>query len=228
MAETENAAVGSDDPLAKETEALEAGRRLFTGGCDFQAGVAALEGLPESDLPEVAFAGRSNVGKSSLLNALTGRKALARTSKTPGRTRQINLFRLNEKLLLVDLPGYGYARASKKDVQQWTELVELYLKGRATLKRVLLLVDARHGFKESDRNLLSLLDVAGVSYQIVLTKVDKLAPRQLATRLHETERETQTHGAAHPDIIVTSSTTGNGIPQLRARLAKLVRADGFH
>lgn len=227
MAETKNAAVGSDDPLAKKTEALEAGRRLFTGVCDFQAGVAALEGLPESDLPEIAFAGRSNVGKSSLLNALTGRKALARTSKTPGRTRQINLFRLNEKLLLVDLPGYGYARASKQDVQQWTELVELYLKGRTTLKRVLLLVDARHGLKESDRNLSSLLDVAGVSYQIVLTKVDKLEPRQLATRLHETERETQTHGAAHPEIIVTSAMTGSGIPQLRARLAMLVRADEF-
>ncbi len=227
MAETKNAAVGSDDPLAKETEALEAGRRLFTGVCDFQAGVAALEGLPESDLPEIAFAGRSNVGKSSLLNALTGRKALARTSKTPGRTRQINLFQLNEKLLLVDFPGYGYARASKQDVQQWTELVELYLKGRTTLKRVLLLVDARHGLKESDRNLSSLLDVAGVSYQIVLTKVDKLEPQQLATRLHETERETQTHGAAHPEIIVTSAMTGSGIPQLRARLAMLVRADEF-
>jgi GTP-binding protein len=227
MAETENAVVGGGDPLTKETEALEAGRRLFTGVCDFQAGVAALEGLPGSDLPEIAFAGRSNVGKSSLLNALTGRKALARTSKTPGRTRQINLFRLNEKLLLVDLPGYGYARASKKDVQQWTELVELYLKGRATLKRVLLLVDARHGLKESDRNLLSLLDVAGVSYQIVLTKVDKLEPRQLTTRLHGTERETQTHGAAHPEIVVTSAATGSGIPQLRARLAMLVRADEF-
>ena len=228
MTETKKTPIKSDDPLAKKAETLEAGRLLFTGSCDFQAGVAALEGLPESDLPEIAFAGRSNVGKSSLLNALTGRKALARTSKTPGRTRQINLFRLNEKLLLVDLPGYGYARASKEDVQRWTELVELYLRGRPTLKRVLLLIDVRHGLKELDRNLLSLLDVVGVSYQIVLTKVDKLKPQQLATRLHETEREAQTHGAAHPEIIATSATTGNGIPQLRARLATLVRADGFH
>lgn len=221
-------AVEDANPTAKETAALEAGRRLFTGACDFQAGVATLEALPESQLPEVAFAGRSNVGKSSLLNALTSRKALARTSKTPGRTQQINLFRLNEKLLLVDLPGYGYARASKGDVERWTELVTLYLKRRATLKRVLLLVDARHGLKEVDRDLLRLLDVAGVSYQIVLTKVDKMKPDELAASLHETEREARTHGAAHPEVVVTSAKTGNGIPQLRARLAMLAQGGEFH
>ena len=176
----------------------------------------------------MAFARRSNVGKSSLLNALTSRKALARTSKTPGRTQQINLFRLNEKLLLVDLPGYGYARASKGDVERWTELVTLYLKRRATLKRVLLLVDARHGLKEVDRDLLRLLDVAGVSYQIVLTKVDKMKPDELAASLHETEREARTHGAAHPEVVVTSAKTGNGIPQLRARLAMLAQGGEFH
>ncbi|MCE2510610.1 MAG: YihA family ribosome biogenesis GTP-binding protein [Alphaproteobacteria bacterium] len=213
--------MGSVNSSAKETASLATGRRLFTGGCDFQAGVTTLDALPESRLPEIAFAGRSNVGKSSLLNALTARKTLARTSKTPGRTKQINLFRLGERLLLVDLPGYGYARASKRDVQQWTELVTLYLKGRVTLKRVLLLVDARHGLKESDRDLLGMLDVAGVSYQIVLTKTDKLKPEPLAARLREIEKEVKTHGAAHPEIAVTSAKTGNGIPQLRACLAML-------
>ena len=216
-------------PVEEDAAALEIGRRLFLGPCVFEFGATNLAALPEADLPEIAFAGRSNVGKSSLLNALTGQNALARTSKTPGRTQQINFFRLGDnRQTLVDLPGYGYARVSKKTVREWTEFVSLYLQGRSSLKRVLLLVDARHGFKDSDRELLKMMDKAAVSYQIILTKADCLKPAPLAARLAETERESRTHGAAHPEVLVTSSKTGSGIPELRARLAALAQPAEFH
>src|SRR5262249_1839425 len=150
----------------------EEARRLFAQECRFVAGAASLDRLPEPELVEVAFAGRSNVGKSSLVNALTGRGALARASNTPGRTRQINFFRLDDALMLVDLPGYGYARAPKREIAAWTKLVDAYLRGRAPLRRLMLLVDARHGLKDSDRDLMKMLDAAAVSYQGVLTKID--------------------------------------------------------
>jgi len=229
MTETGDRTKSAATSVAEDAAALEIGRRLYLGPCVFEFGAASLDALPEADLPEIAFAGRSNVGKSSLLNALTGQNALARTSKTPGRTQQINFFRLgDDRQTLVDLPGYGYARVSKKTVREWTEFVSLYLQGRSSLKRVLLLVDARHGFKDLDRDLLKMMDKAAVSYQIVLTKADCLKPAALADRLAETERESRTHGAAHPEILVTSSKTGNGIPELRASLAKLAQPAKFH
>ncbi|MEW5703743.1 MAG: ribosome biogenesis GTP-binding protein YihA/YsxC [Pseudomonadota bacterium] len=231
MTATEKAPPGAENPALKpslEKEALEAGRRLFAGPCAFVAGATSLAVLPPAELPEVAFCGRSNVGKSSLLNALTGRKALARISTTPGRTQQINLFRLDEKLMLADLPGHGFARASKQAVRQWTALVECYLKTRPSLKRVLLLVDARHGLKEVDRRLLALLDKAAVSVQIVLTKGDKPTTAALAAALRATAEESLTHGPVHPEILVTSARTGEGIPELRAGLARLARGGEFH
>ena len=164
-----------------EAAELEAGRLLFAGACDFVAGAATVAQLPPLGLPEVAFAGRSNVGKSSLINALTGRKALARVSHTPGRTQQINFFSLADRLMLVDLPGYGYAAVSKQKVANWTGLIEDYLKGRPQLKRVCLLIDARHGLKETDKAAMELMDSSAVVYQVVLTKADKLKPGPLAT-----------------------------------------------
>lgn len=204
---------------AGEPDPIEDGRRLFAGPCDFVAGAAKAEMLPPPRLPEVAFAGRSNVGKSSLVNALTGRATLARISKEPGRTQQLNFFELSGKLVLVDMPGYGFARVAKKDAQSWSKLIRLYLRGRPSLRRVLVLVDARHGFKESDRATMALLDEAAVSYQVVLTKADKLRPEELAARAAETNREVATHVAAHPEILATSARTGRGVPELRAALA---------
>ncbi len=180
-------AAPSADDERKRAEAIEAGRKLFARECRFVMGVAQLDGLPEITAPEVAFAGRSNVGKSSLVNALTGRRTLARTSHTPGRTREINFFLLGERLMLVDLPGYGYARASKTSIRDWTALVRGYLKGRPNLRRVCLLVDARHGFKDSDRAVMAALDEAAVSYQIVLTKIDKTRPGALRSEEHTSE-----------------------------------------
>jgi len=226
MPKTTDAATERPNPL-NEAAALEAGRLLFAGACVFDRGVTNLDALAPAGLPEIAFAGRSNVGKSSLLNALTGQKALARTSKTPGRTQQINFFRLADRLVLVDLPGYGFARVSKETVRQWTDLVSLYLEGRTSLKRVLLLVDARHGLKDSDRELLKMLDITAVSYQIVLTKADCLKPGPLAARLRETEDEARAHGAAHPEILVTSARDGVGMAELRAHLAALARPGEF-
>src|SRR5512144_2992588 len=158
---------------------FERGRWLFAQTCRFVAGAAKLEQIPVGPLPEVAFAGRSNVGKSSLVNALTGRRTLAKVSNTPGRTRQLNFFDLGGRLTLADLPGYGYARAPKEQVANWTRLVELYLVGRAPLRRALLLIDARHGLKETDERVMAMLDKAAVSYQVVLTKIDQLRPQQL-------------------------------------------------
>lgn len=202
-------------------EALEAGRLLFAGACDFVWGAAASEQLPEAGVPEVAFAGRSNVGKSSLVNALTGRKTLARTSHTPGRTQQLNFFDLAGRLRLVDMPGYGYAQESKDKVSAWTEMVKRYLRGRVTLRRALVLVDGRHGLKPSDEEIMRLLDASAVPYQVVLTKADKVGPTGLAETVARTEAALKSHPAAFPEVHVTSSHGGTGIAELRASIAAL-------
>ena len=218
------AADASPEEIWQTAEALERGRLLFAGPCEFVAGVADLEQLPDAGLPEVAFAGRSNVGKSSLINALTNRKSLARTSVAPGRTRQINFFLLGERLMLVDLPGYGYARASKSDIRAWNELVNAYLSGRAPLRRTVLLIDARHGFKAADEPVMKLLDTAAVSYQAVLTKSDKVKSGSKEKVRASRSSILVTHPAAHPSLLYTSATSGEGVPELRAALAML--ADG--
>jgi len=210
-------ATTTDDQAA----AIEQGRLLFAQPCEFIHGAAQLDALPEMGLPEIAFAGRSNVGKSSLVNALTGRKTLARTSQTPGRTQQLNFFDLAEALCLVDLPGYGYAKASKTAIAAWTNLVNTYLKGRANLIRVFILIDARHGTKDVDREVMKMLDLAAVTYQAVLTKCDKVTGAELTKRLAETEAEFRTHVAAHPTIMVTSANSKLGIEDFRAEIATL-------
>jgi GTP-binding protein len=211
----------SDAPDAVDALDEEAGRVLFAQACDFVAGAEHIEQLPPFELPEIAFAGRSNVGKSSLLNALTGRSALARVSHTPGRTRQLNFFDLGGRLLLVDMPGYGYAEASKANIKRWQRLIDAYLLGRPTLARVMLLIDARHGLKPADRTLMEKLDERAVSYQAVLTKADQPKAAELAETTAKLAAELAKHAAAHPDIVGTSAVTGAGMPELRARLAKL-------
>ena len=201
--------------------AVDHGRRLFAGRCDFIAGIASTDALPPTGLPEVAFAGRSNVGKSTLINALTGRRSLARTSRTPGRTRQLNFFDLGGRLMLVDLPGYGYARAPKAEIARWNRLVRAYLRGRAGLKRLCLLIDARHGLNDGDRALMTMLDEAGVSFQGVLTKADKTAAGALRASEDAVRTDLARRTAAHPRLIVTSARTQAGIPELRAELAAL-------
>lgn len=185
-------------------------------------GVVAMSGLPDEGPPEIAFAGRSNVGKSSLLNALTGQKGLARASNTPGRTREINYFDLGGALRLVDLPGYGYARVSRKDVEAWTRLTRDFLRGRSVLRRVCMLIDSRHGLKSSDLEVMDLLDEVAVIYQIVLTKTDKIKPTALEGLLKATGEAVRKRPAAHPDIRATSSEKGDGVAELRAELAALV------
>jgi GTP-binding protein len=212
--------------VSEADAANEAARRLFAAPCRFVAGVASLSALPASQLPEVAFAGRSNVGKSSLINALTGHKQLARTSQTPGRTQQINFFTLDERLMLADLPGYGYARAAKATIAAWTELVEAYLRGRPSLRRVCLLIDARHGLKPSDRDVMTMLDEAATVYQIVLTKSDKLRDAALDAMLEATGAEIERHVAAHPVIVPTSVRAGLGIETLRTELSALALPKG--
>ena len=202
---------------------LETGRLLFAGMIAFERGVPAMEHLPEADLPEVAFAGRSNVGKSSLINALTNRKALARASTEPGRTRELNFFRMGERLRLVDMPGYGYAKAGKADIDRWNALTRDYLRGRPTLKRVIVLVDARHGLKPHDRDVMDGLDTSAVSYQIVLTKADKVKPTDLEVIAAATGAAIAKRPAAHPKIIATSAETGQGMDLLRAEIAALAR-----
>jgi GTP-binding protein len=194
---------------------------LFAQPCRFVAGVAALAQLPVEGLPEVAFAGRSNVGKSSLVNALTGRNTLARTSNTPGRTRQLNFFCLGERLLLVDLPGYGYAKVPRSLSEEWTRLLTRYLKGRSTLAQALVLVDSRHGLKDSDREMMADLDRAAVAYRIVLTKADKLKPAGLSRVEAEVQAALTRHPAAFPAVLSTSAETGAGIAALRAHVAAL-------
>ena len=206
-------------PREIEPELIEAGRLLFARDCRFVAGSAEAEGLPSETLPEVAFLGRSNVGKSSLVNALTSRRMLARTSNTPGRTRQINFFALDSRLMLVDLPGYGYAEASKSAVKAWTRTVQHYLRSRSSLRRVCLLIDSRHGLKEPDRPVTQLCDSAGLSYQVVLTKTDKPNLAELAAVSHAVGLELARHSAAHPEIHLTSAEKALGIAALRATLA---------
>ena len=204
---------------ASEPGLAEAARRLFADEARFIAGASNPAALPPEGLPEIAFVGRSNVGKSSLVNALTGRRMLARISNTPGRTRQINFFDLGGSLMLVDLPGYGYAEAPKSAVKSWTSLVRHYLQTRATLRRVCLLIDSRHGIKDIDRPLMRILDTAGVSYQMVLTKADKASKGELATVPEKMAAELVEHVAAHPEILLTSAVDRRGIPELRESLA---------
>jgi GTP-binding protein len=206
------------------TEELERGRRLFAQNCEFIRGCVAMDDLPPPSLPEVAFAGRSNVGKSSLINLLTGRKALARVSKTPGRTRELNFFRAGTQLMLVDLPGYGYARVSREDTARWTDLIFAYLCGRPNLRRAFLLIDSRRGPLESDSMVMDLLDRAAVSFQVVMTKSDKPDKAELARSGGETETELHKHPAGLPDIITTSAHSGEGVDELRATLAAVTTA----
>jgi GTP-binding protein len=202
-----------------EPELAEAGRLLFAQDCRFVAGAAEADALPPETLPEIAFLGRSNVGKSSLVNALTGRRTLARTSNTPGRTRQINFFALGGRLMLVDLPGYGYAEASKSAVKAWTRTVQHYLRARSSLRRVCLLIDSRHGLKEPDRPVMQLCDSAGLSYQVILTKTDKPSSTELAGVAGAVAAELARHSAAHPELHLTSAEKARGIGALRATLA---------
>jgi GTP-binding protein len=203
-----------------DQELAERARKLFAGPVEFLKSAPGLKFLPEAEAPEVAFAGRSNVGKSSLLNALTNRKGLARTSNTPGRTQELNFFDVGEplQLRLVDMPGYGFAEAPKDMVKRWRFLVNDYLRGRAVLKRALVLVDSRHGLKEVDREVMQMLDDAAVSYHIVLTKGDKVKPSALGAVYEATMVEAAKHPAAHPSIFTTSSETGSGIAELRTAI----------
>ena len=200
---------------------VEAARKLFAGPADFMLGVTTIDALPPPDLPEVAFAGRSNVGKSSLLNALVGRKALARTSNTPGRTRELNFFQLGDVMRLVDLPGYGYAKASRTEVASWTGLTLDYLRGRAPLRRTCVLIDARHGLKPVDAETMDTLDEAAVPYQVVLTKADKVKPTAAEAMRAQVASGIAKRPAAHPDVLVTSSEKNEGLAELRTALAAL-------
>jgi GTP-binding protein len=202
-----------------EAGELEAARVLFARSCDFMMGAAAMEGLPPPDLPEVAFAGRSNVGKSSLINALVNRHRLARASTEPGRTREINFFVLDERLRLVDLPGYGFAKVSRGTARKFQDLGRAYLRGRPNLKRVYLLIDARHGLKAPDGEALDALDKAAVSYQIVLTKADKLKSGEADAMVAATLAAIARRPAAFPRVLATSSEKGDGMADLRAEIA---------
>ena len=205
---------------AADGNLAEAARKLFAGPIEFLKSAPELKFLPDPDLPEIAFAGRSNVGKSSLLNALTSRKGLARTSNTPGRTQELNFFDVGipPQMRLVDMPGYGFAEAPKDLARRWRYLVNDYLRGRAVLKRALVLVDSRHGLKEVDREMMRMLDAAAVNYQLVLTKADKVKPTVLAGTIEQTAAEASKYPAAHPAIFTTSSETGTGIAELRAAI----------
>jgi GTP-binding protein len=222
--------IGAPDPAAApdpdrydDPESLEVGRKLFARPATFVRGVAKLDQLPPAGLPEVAMAGRSNVGKSSLINALTGRNSLARTSNTPGRTQEINLFDLAGRLVLVDLPGYGFAQAPKDVVERWTRLVFAFLRGRPSLMRVCLLIDARHGPKKADEEVLELLGRAAVPFQLVLTKIDLVRKADLEALIVELQARLEKLIGAMPYLIATSSREQEGVDLLRASLAKLAR-----
>ena len=205
---------------SEDSEAAESARKLFAGPVEFLKSAPDLKFLPDPDVPEIAFAGRSNVGKSALLNALTNRKGLARTSNTPGRTQELNIFEVGRPLRfrLVDMPGYGFAEAPKDLVKRWRRLVNDYLRGRAVLKRALVLIDSRHGLKDVDREILDMLDNSAVSYHLILTKADKVKPTELARIVETTAAEAGKRPAAHPSIFTTSSETGSGIAELRTAI----------
>ena len=205
---------------------IEAGRKLFAGDWQFTWAAGSLTSLPPMRGVEIAFAGRSNVGKSSLINALTGRKALARTSHTPGRTQELIFFKGADRLVVVDMPGYGYAAAAKMKIKAWTALIHAFLKGRANLARVYVLVDARHGLKSADDDVLGTLDQAAVNYQVVLTKADQVKDAELAALLAATAAALARHPAAHPDVLATSAHSGAGMAELRAAIARLVKERG--
>ncbi|MGB5870779.1 MAG: ribosome biogenesis GTP-binding protein YihA/YsxC [Albidovulum sp.] len=210
-------------PFASEPspEDRETGRLLFAGPIDFVKGAVAMDGLPPANRPEICFAGRSNVGKSSLINALTGRKNLARASNTPGRTQEINYFTAADDRYLVDLPGYGYAQAPKPIVEKWQRLLKAYLAGRPTLRRAFVLIDTRHGIKDVDAEILSLLDRSAVAFQVVLTKADKVKADDREAIFAQVRAALQKHPAAYPEIVLTSSEKGDGIETLRAIIATL-------
>jgi GTP-binding protein len=217
---------GPEIAPAPERDLVEAGRLLFARECLFVAGAPTMAALPPIGRPEIAFAGRSNVGKSSLVNALTGRKTLARVSHTPGRTQQLNFFDLGGHVSLVDMPGYGYAAVSKATIAEWSTLIEQYLRGRASLQRIFLLIDARHGVKDVDREQMTSFDRAAASYQVVLTKGDALKAGERLSRVAETEAALAKHPAAFPQVILTSSETGAGIAELRESVARLLAERG--
>lgn len=209
------------EPREFTKDELEAANSLFKRKIEFLLGVARLEQLPDASFPEIAFAGRSNVGKSSIINAITNQKGLAKTSNTPGRTQQLNFFNLDNKLYLVDLPGYGYAQAPEAQVKQWQKIIFAYLQGRVNLKRVFLLIDSRHGIKKVDKEVMELLDKAAVTYQIVLTKIDKIGAGALAKVQEETQAVLKDHAAAYPFILTTSSEKKIGLEELRAEISSL-------
>lgn len=210
---------------AEHRDYIEAGRLLFSRPVTFMLSAVSLETLPPADLSEVCFAGRSNVGKSSLINAITNQNGLARASNTPGRTRELNYFNVDDRIRLVDLPGYGYARASKTDIERWTKLTRAYLAGRAALRRVFLLIDSRHGLKPGDRDIMAMLDETAVTYQLVLTKIDKIKQAELKDVQKRTLRSIAKRPAAHPDLILTSSSKKTGIDVLQAEIATLALPD---
>jgi GTP-binding protein len=201
-----------------ESDLIEEARRLFSGRVEFLLSAPSLDFLPEADFPEVAFAGRSNVGKSSLINAVTGRKSIARTSVTPGRTQELNFFEVGAptRFRLVDMPGYGFAKAPPKVVERWRRVVRDFLRGRQVLRRTLVLIDSRHGIKPPDEEMMTMLDEAAVGYRLVLTKADKVKASELAATLAKLEIQAKKHVAAHPQIHVTSAEKGMGIAELRA------------
>ena len=213
--------------MTQDPDFFEIGRKLFAGPCDFIWGASKSDGLPPMGPPEIAFAGRSNVGKSSLVNALTGRKTLARVSHTPGRTQELNFFALGERARLVDMPGYGYAKVSKEKAASWQSVMRDFLRGRATLLRVFVLVDGRHGLKPVDEETFDLLDSSATSYVVVLTKTDEVKPAERDARREATLAALAKRPAAYPDVFLTSSRSGDGVPELRGAVAQLLVERGF-